>query len=160
MASGQINFVSWLIRLFAWDGLLPAGMVLAPFGVELLFPHNRGAMEITAVTLPVAAFFLRVRAGARRIGSNRCSVVMRRFQYCAFCFAILPLVLFDCFVILCHLMPEGAFADASDLVVCAIFYVTYVLSMAFAMYPGRSEPSPDDWDSFVPLADRELAGGG
>jgi hypothetical protein len=159
MTAGRVDMVSWLIRLFAWDGMLPAGIVLAPFGIEFLFPNNRGIMEITAVTLPVMAFLLRIVAGLRRIDSNRCSVSVRRFQYCAFCFAILPLVLVDCAVILAHVMPAGAvFADAKEVVIWGAIYLSYLLLMTFAMYPGRSEPSPDDWDSFVPLAERELAG--
>ena len=159
MVAGQVNYVSWVIRLFAWDGMLPVGIVLAPIGIELLFPNRRGVMEVMAVTLPVAAFLFRIRAGVRHIASNRCSVVVRGLQYFAFGLAILPLVLFDCVMILSHLMPAGALlATAEDLLVWAVFYVIYLLLMAGAMFPGRSGPSPDDWDSFVPLAERELAG--
>jgi len=137
-------------RLIAWDGMLPAGIVIVPAGIEILLPNHRGAIEIAAVILPITAFFLRVRAGKHHIASNRCSVAVRRFQFCVFCFAVFPLVLIDCFLVLSHLMPKGALFQAdTDLVVWVILFAVYLTSMAVAMYPGRDTIPFDEryeWD--------------
>lgn len=139
VAVERVNYASWLRRLIAWDGLLPVGILIVPTGIEILFPNNRGLLEIAAVALPIAALLLRVRAGKHYIASNQCSMAVRRFQYCVFCFGILPLVLVDCFMILSHLIPKGAaLVDDSDLLVLVIFFAIYLSSMAIAMYPGRA----------------------
>jgi hypothetical protein len=146
MALGHVNYGSWFLRVLAWDGVLPAFIAFAPTGVEVLFPNHRGAVEITAVTLPIAAFGLRIRAGKRHIASNRCSEVVRFFQFCAFCLGILPLVLVDCFMILSHLMPGAMFETYTDILICAITVSVYLTLMAVAMYPGRAIPSALDWE--------------
>ncbi len=102
-------------------------------------------MKVTAVTLPIAAFFLRVIAGKHHIASNRCSIAVRRFQFCVFCFGILPLALIDCVLILSLVMPKGALFEAdTDRLVWAILFAIYLTSMAVAMYPGRDAPPRSD----------------
>jgi hypothetical protein len=125
-------------------------MLVVPTLIEFCLPNRRGVMEVTAVTLPVAAFLLRIRAGWRHITTNRCSDIVQHFQFFVFCIGILPLVLLDCFMILSHLMPQGAlFATQGDLVVLASVFAVYLMIMAVAMYPGRSISSPDDWDELI-----------
>jgi hypothetical protein len=151
----HLNYGSWLLRVITWDVILPVCIAFAPMVVDLLLPNHRGAIEVTAVLLPIAAFFLRIRAGERHIASNRCSDGVRRFQFCALCLGILPLILIDCFMILSHLMPRGALLTAdSDKFALAIVYALYLSSMAVAMYPGRTISSPVDWDD--PTASAEV----
>jgi hypothetical protein len=144
---GRVNYGSWLRRLIAWDGLLPVGIAIVPTGIEILLPNRRGAIEVAAVILPITAFFLRVRAGKHQIGSNQCSTAIRRIQFCALCFGILPLALIDCVIVLSHVMPKGAmfeaiFGEDTDWLVLTV-PVVYLTSMAVAMYPGQEAPSPE-----------------
>ena len=122
----------------------------APTLIDFCFPNRRGVMEITAVTLPVAAFLLRARAGWRHITTNKCSDLVQRFQFFVFCIGILPLVLFDCFMILSRLMPHGdPNATHDELLVLGSAFAAYLVLMAIAMYPGRTIPIPDDWDDLI-----------
>ena len=137
MSIRRVNYRSWLLRIVTWDTLLPACVGLLPHGIELVFPKNRGVMEVVAVTVPVAAFFLRIRAGTHQIATNQCSQILRNLQRCAFVLGILPLVLVDAFLILSHLMPQGALiATPGDRLVWAIVLGVYLTCMAVAMYPG------------------------
>jgi hypothetical protein len=142
---GGVNCGLWLRRLIAWDGTLPGCIVAVPAAIEALFPKHRGVIEVTAVMLPILAFFLRIIAGMRHIASNRCSTAVRRFQVCVFCIGVFPLVLIDCFLILSHVMPKGAGIDEeTSRVACAIIAI-YLTSMAVAMYPGRDAPTKSDF---------------
>jgi hypothetical protein len=138
MSVGSVGYRAWILRILTWDTALPACVAFIPAGVGTLFRNRRGVMEITAVTLPVAAFLLRLRAGRRHIASNRCPKWARRVQYGVFCLGILPLALIDCCLILSGLMPRGArFANAEDRAVWAVLVSIYLVSMIVAMYPGR-----------------------
>jgi hypothetical protein len=140
----QADLVFWLLRILTWDGLLPACVVLFPTVIAIVLPNNRGAIEITAVVLPIAGFFLRVSAGRRQIASNRCAARLRHVQLCAFVLGILVLTLIDAVLILSHVMPQGAlFADKTDRVVWTILFSVYLASMTIAMYPGASGPVSD-----------------
>jgi hypothetical protein len=143
MPTGRVRYGVWALRVITWDAVLPVFVTFLPLGVRLLFPNRRGALELTAVMLPVAAFFLRFRAGKRHINANRCSHRLRRFQLFVFCVGILPLVLIDCVIILSELMPAGAFG-AADYIALGIMISIYLASMIIAMYPGREDVLPDD----------------
>jgi hypothetical protein len=91
MAVGRINYGSWLLRVITWDAILPVFVAAVPLAIETFLPTHRGVMEVTAVTLPVAAFFVRIAGGRRHIASNRCSDPVRRVQFGVFCVGILPL---------------------------------------------------------------------
>jgi hypothetical protein len=150
MSLGHLNYGSWFFRVISWDAILPFCLLIVPMLIELCFPNQRGVMEVVAVTLPIAAFLLRIRAGWRHITTNRCSDFVRRFQFFVFCLGILPLVLIDCFMILSHLMPQGAqFATRDDVIVLAIVFAIYLTLMTVAMYPGRALSSPADWDVLI-----------
>ena len=89
---GQIDFAAWLLRLFTWDGVLPVCVLVAPSLVEIVLPNRRGAIEIIAVTLPIAGFFARVVAGTRHIGSNNCGPLLRQLQYSILFLSVFALV--------------------------------------------------------------------
>ena len=132
----------WIFRIVTWDGLLPAAIWLSPLAVQFLIPDRRGAVELTAVFLPVAAVVLRFHAGQKRIWLNHCRPGMQRLQLAALCLGIFLLMFIDAVMILSHIMPKGAaFAANSDRIIWAVFYLTYVFSMAVAMFPGRIQPA-------------------
>jgi hypothetical protein len=141
---GRVNYRSWLLRILTWDTILPVAVAFVPTAIALFLPDRRGVMEIASVTLPIAAFLLRLRIGKRQIDSNRCSVAFRKFQFCVFFVGILPLVLIDCVIVLSHLMPNGAlFATSGDLLVWAVLAAIYLASMTVAMYPGSAGAAND-----------------
>lgn len=142
MTAGQVDYGSWLLKVIGCDGLMPACVVFAPIVVRALFPNSRAAIEIIAVALPIAAFLFRAILGMHHIGSNNCVRAVRRVQLGIFCVGIVILALIDCFLILSHLMPDGAlFAEREDRVVWLALISTYLLAMTIAMYPGRAEVS-------------------
>lgn len=135
----RVKYGAWLIKLVAWDGFVPLIVLLLPSVVEELFPNRRGAMELTALTVPIAAFFIRFVVGKRHIYANDCTDVVRCMQLVALCLAILLLVLIDTLIILANLMPKGAmFATPVDWLVWAVLIGVYGICMAFAMFPGRT----------------------
>lgn len=138
----RIDFGFWLRRIVTWDGLLPILMWLAPWAIETVLPNRRGAIEIAAVVLPIVALFLRFHSGIRQIASNRCAKLFRGVQFAVFVIGILPLVLFDCFMMLAHLMPAGGPMAAEDVFVCTVLLLIYLTAMTIAMYPGRLPPEP------------------
>ncbi|MHC5540161.1 hypothetical protein ACYOEI_18225 [Singulisphaera rosea] len=124
--------------------------MLIPMGVKSLFPGRRGAIELTAIILPIVALLIRFRAGKRHINANHCSHRIKLLQLGVFCLGVLPLVLTDCFFILSDLMPGGAFAAPGDRVILASLYSLYLVTMIVAMYPGRPDPSDVFVESFDP----------
>ncbi len=136
MPAKELNYGKWLFRLITWDGLLPGCVVLAPIVIGFLFPNNRVPIELAAVILPIAGFFIRIRVGARHIASNHCSITVRWFQLCCFVLGVFPLVLFECFLMLTHVMP-ALIMNWTDIAVCAILFAIYLTLMAIAMYPGQ-----------------------
>ena len=140
-----MKYLRWLLRIATWDGLLPICVAFAPLGIKLAFPGLRGAVEITAVVLPISAFFFRVKIGLRHFVANRHVWIVRMLQAATFTMAIFLLVFLECFVILSHIMPAGAlFVAKEDRVVGAMLYSLYLGSMAFALFPG---PNGDTTDS-------------
>lgn len=133
---GRVDYASWLFRVIAWDALLPAIVVLVPTAIEWLAPNRRGFIELVSVLLPLSAFFIRYRAGKRRITSNNCSRVVQRFQFVVFCIGILPLALLECFLIL--VTPTKLLAHGGDRKFFAALFGVYLTAMVIAMYPGRS----------------------
>ena len=115
---------------------------LVPIMIGFLFPNNRAPIELAAVMLPIAGFFIRIRVGARHITSNHCSITVRRIQLCAFVLGIFPLVLLECVLMLTHVMP-ALIMNWTDIAVCAILFSIYLTLMAIAMYPGRAALQPE-----------------
>lgn len=158
MSAGRVRYRVWALRVLAWDALLPVCVTFLPLAIKGLFPNQRGALELTAVILPIAAFFARFRAGRRHIRANLCASRVQRFQLVVFCLGILPLVLIDCAVILSELMPAGAFA-AADYMALGIAVSFYLTAMIIAMYPGRENVSLHAWDYTDLLEDDGTANG-
>jgi len=133
-----VPYGSWFLRVLTWDGILAASILLLPGIVELLFPKQRGAMELAAVFWPIVALFVRFFVARRHINANACSRWMRRLQLATVCVAIFVLLLIDSLVILAHEMPRGAMvATPTDIVIWAVLIVIYLAGMTFAMYPGK-----------------------
>jgi hypothetical protein len=140
---GRRPYGLWFFRVLAWDSLLPCFIIGVPYVIEAVFPGKRGIMEITSVILPIVGFFVRVTAGKRHIFTNNCNKWMRRFQFFLFCIGILMLLLFDAFLILTHIMPQGPVLESTnDFMVAGIFLGFYLSLMIVAMYPGRNTDCP------------------
>jgi hypothetical protein len=143
MTVRRIDYGTWLLKFVAWDGVLPAVVLLVPIVVEVLFPNCRDAMAITAVALPIAVFLFRFFVAKRHICSNRCSALVRRVQLVALCVAIFVLLLIDSLMIVAREAPKGAlFQTETDVVTWAALIVIYLLCMAFAMFPGPANELP------------------
>jgi hypothetical protein len=134
MKVGRVDFSAWFLRLITWDGVVPILIALAPLAVELSIPNNRGVMEVAAVALPIAAFFIRLCVGGRLIRTNNCPAETRRLQAIAFVFGLFLLGLFDSVLILSHLVPNGVPMVGPFLIVLG---GPYLVAMAIALYPGR-----------------------
>ncbi len=159
MTLGRVNDGAWLFRVLAWDAVLPACVAFVPVGIGLVWPNRRGALELAAVLLPVAAFLLRMRAGRRHIASNRCLKPVQRVQFVAFCFGILTLALIECVLMLSGLMPKGTlFTNPGDRQVWAVLFSVYLAAMVVAMYPGRAEAVPEDEDERFTIPEGRLEG--
>ncbi len=149
----RLSIGSWMLRLITWDGVAPAFVWSTPFFIRSVISNCRIAIELTAVVLPIIAFFIRYHVGRRHISSNNCGAIMRSLQVAALCAGILVLVLIDAVMILTHVMPRGAaFAATSDLIIWAVLYAVYLSAMTFALYPGSSRLA-DTLDSAAPFAD-------
>jgi hypothetical protein len=146
MPTGKIRFGDWLLRLITWDSLLPIVVFSIPALIHTLFPNNRGIIEITAVVLPIAACFIRMRAGRRHIAANNCSLRFRRFQTIALIFGLVWLAVIDAVIVLSRIVPQGAIAFR--LIDYAIFAALYLPPMTFAMYPGRAWSDESEADRF------------
>lgn len=133
-----MTYLRWLLRIVTWDGLLPCCVIAVTLVVKLMFPHVRGALEMTAIVLPISAFLLRAAVGSRQIAANQHGQILRISQYTAFGIALLLLVLIDCVLILSQIMPAGAlWAAKQDRVVWAVLFSLYIGLMTFALFPGR-----------------------
>lgn len=130
--SQDITVGRWMLRLFAWDGLLPPAIWLVPMLFRNLMPRNDMALVFAIVLIPIAALFVRYSVGMKYIRQNRCGAIMQWFQIRVLWFAILIMVLVDILAIAMQdIVPfeeQVAFALAA--------YVIYLPLMAFALYPG------------------------
>lgn len=138
----------WLLRLAAWDGMLPAVVWSLPLVALQLLPGRRGPVEILGVVLPITAFLIRFFVGVRVIRSNRCGRILRGFQGVSLWAGLFLLLIIDTLQILRLVMPPGAFKDRESLIGLLVFYSVYILCMAFAMYPGRSPRASVSNDSY------------
>lgn len=134
----RVDYVKWVLRLFAWDGLLPVALVLVPWAIKFVLPNQRGPIEAAAVILPIVAFFVRLLGGLAHIAANHCSRGFRVVQRIVFCAGIFALVLIDAVLILAHIIPAAAFSPEDALIIGGVIGA-YLVAMAIAMYPG-AEP--------------------
>jgi len=144
---GRVDWKAWLIRLFSWDGALPAGILSAPTIVHILFPKEPAAVNFAAVFFPVVAFLVRWVVGVRHIRVNNCSEYLRDLQNCALVLGIVALAFIDCVGIVLQDVAQLTVVDFTALGVFAS--AIYLPPMAFALYPGRSRAVPvvvDHWN--------------
>lgn len=133
---------SWLIRLIAWDGLLPALVWLSPHAIRAIIPNHDKAIEAAAILIPIAALFLRFYMGSQYIYSNHCSRSFRRLQVVLFCLGIFLLLLIDVLLILSTIlpkMPPGHPVHFKEMVLFTGVFAVYLLLMIIAMYPGPAD---------------------
>lgn len=132
----QLSLISrWVVRLFGYDGLLPAIVFALPGLLVVVFGPGV-VMELTAVVLPIVAFFYRAAVGLQQIESNSCRTGFRRMQKAALLFALLILLLVDAFVILLWVMPPVALSP-DDYLFAIGLYLVYLSLMAIASFPGQ-----------------------
>jgi hypothetical protein len=126
----------WLVRVAAWDGMLPVVVWSLPLVALQLFPGRRGPIELLGVVLPITAFLIRFFVGVRAIRTNHCGRLVRGLQGIALWAGLFLLLIVDTLQILRLVMPPGAFKDRESLIGFVVFYSIYIVCMAFAMYPG------------------------
>lgn len=141
----RINYRAWLLRVLAWDGVLPLLLWLSPFVVRLILPGIKDeAGVLLAVPLPICLFFLRIWVGAKHVDANHCGPKFRVVQYYCFLFGILLLLFVDALLLALHGELAGNLAGYLELLQdLSIPLAIYLSLMAVAMYPGR-EPIPED----------------
>ena len=137
-----MNASQWIIRLIAWDGLLPALVWLSPYAIRAIIPNHDKAIEAAAILIPIAALFLRFYMGSKYIFSNHCSRSFRKLQVVLFCLGIFLLLLIDSLMILSTIlpkMPQGHPVHFREMILIAGAFSVYLLLMFIAMYPGRAD---------------------
>jgi hypothetical protein len=147
----------WMIRVIAWDGILPIVIWLLPIVMAYLLPPNRrDFIAMPAVIVPIAAFLVRGAVGFRYISQNHCGKYLRICQGIVFAVAIFLMVFVDCFGMLMHALPAGAPPPQPHewqvvFVVFGTAFLIYLAAMTFAMYPGM----PPDDDPFERIREQE-----
>lgn len=135
-AAGTPNrHLEWLKAIVRWDGILPLVVASAAPFVRLAFPKQTWVGDLTAVALPIAAFFFRLRIGGRYFETHR----HYPWQGVVFFIAVLWLVLLDATLILFNQIPEAI--SIRDWRVWFLMYAGYVIAMAIALYPLKTSPS-------------------
>jgi hypothetical protein len=97
----------WLIRVAAWDGMLPVVVWSLPLVALQLFPGRRGPVELLGVVLPITAFLIRFFVGVRAIRTNHCGRLVRGLQGIALWAGLFLLLIVDTLQILRLVMPPG-----------------------------------------------------
>lgn len=139
---GTVNYRGWLVSVFCWDGILPAGVLGIP-QMALSFGADRSLVELFSITMPILAFFIRIPFGFWRIGTSHCGPILRCCQFVVFFLAAVFLVCLDTMTILAIEMNNGRlWANQADFVAVILLWSVYFLAMLFVLYPGRS-PEPD-----------------
>ncbi len=127
----------WAMRLFGFDGLLPAFVLLVPAALAVTM-GNGAFIEIIATFLPSLAFLIRLALGLKNIRANTCSKTLRVFQQVALFLGLLALFLVDVFVILSWSCPANAIGRR-DYEITALIFSLYLILMAIASFPGFIE---------------------
>ena len=126
---------TWALRLLALDGALPVVVVILPHVVQHAFPKVPHALPMFATLVLAIGCVYRFYAGRHHILTNQCGRVFRIVQTVALIFGIVLIVFNDCLIMVLKTMPGDALSREFGLMV--FVYVVYLLSMAFALYPGR-----------------------
>lgn len=142
MSTQRPHVRKWMLSLFAWDGLMPVIVFLAPAIVRALVPRNHRAIEATSVMLPIVAFLIRLAVGLRQVSRNRVRQGVQTFQMIALFLGLVVLVLIDTLVILMWEIP-GVGNHIGDMLVLLCLFSIYLTLMALAFYPGRGQTVPE-----------------
>jgi len=127
----------WLLKLFLWDGMAPAIVVLTAPVCKLLFPGRPGFGELASIVVPIGAFLVRYVVGRRHfLEHSHCG-----WQVGLFFLAIVLLTLFDGFLIIFRLNERVAPPDWTPFLYA---YAVYFCMMAAAFFPRlRDDEAPD-----------------
>lgn len=125
----------WALSLLCWDGLLPLAVIAAPKVVQFAMPMRQGALEITFVVVPVAAFVLRFVNGHMRFQSGQ----MYLWQLAVFYLAIFLLFIIDAMLTMAQ-MVNGPVTSETVQCLCAM-YLIYLVLIAVALFPARALPA-------------------
>ena len=140
----------WALRILAWDGLLPAVLLVVPFLVRATFPQLPNAIVFIAVVLPIAALFLRLYAGCCHIAANHCGPILRHIQSASLMMGIFALMLIDAVLIGLQGMPgKPIWRDPNELRMLTGIYAFYVACMAITLYPGNPDADSTNLDSML-----------
>jgi len=147
--TGYVNYRLWLCRLIAWDGILPAFVLLTPIiGLMLLGPLNADIVIVVAsVFVPNVVLIMRMKLGVRHIQSNNCSALLKTVQCIFLLVAIFILFCCDVLLVIIHLMPAGQAFEKNQWSIFGLGYCVYLTLMSIAMYPGRTPI--DEFDQVV-----------
>jgi hypothetical protein len=149
----ELDVVSWLFGVVAWDGLLPIGVYFTGRLLRFLSQRNNdvaGPLILLAsvIVLPVAAFLMRYLVGRRHIHRNNCSESTRRVQFAVFVFGVSNLALGEAWLTLFGIVPNlGPFFGQNDPYVLGAFYCIYLVAMVISMFPG-ARASDDEFFDF------------
>jgi hypothetical protein len=143
-----MNVSSWILRVVAWDGILPLLVWMSPGFIKALAPKNQRESDALVVMFLVAILFLRFRAGSIYISSNNCTPGIRKLQFVIFCIAISWLLLVDLIMILMNMGPPPPVRDPNEplaiFLILLGFYLAYFMLMLFAMYPGQDSTAYEE----------------
>jgi hypothetical protein len=118
----------WLLRLFLWDGMAPAVVVMTAPICTLLFPGRPGFGELASIVVPIGAYLVRYVVGRKYFLEH----AHYRWQVAVFFVAIFVLTLFDGFLILFRLNERVAPPNWTPFL---YVYGVYLMMMATAFYP-------------------------
>ena len=133
------TLTQWLLRLFGYDGALPAIIYLIPRLMVLLMVPS-WLIEITAVIVPIVAYLWRAALGLQQIEHSFCSKFVQQLQKVALVVGLIALLLVDAFMILASQLPRNALSPR-DYQTAFLIYVFYLALMAAATYPGNDRNS-------------------
>lgn len=136
--------MGWILRVVAWDGLLPLFVVSVPVVLLHVFPGRRELVNNAMVFGPTIATILRVFEGYRIIVTNRCTPAFRACQFVALAAGILILLLIELLLLHSHENPQRMDFKTEDLIFISGMFGSYLLVMGLATYPGAAAADPEE----------------
>lgn len=138
-----MNSSSWIVRLLAWDGILPAVVCLCPYVLRMVLPDDEVVFATVFVLLPLIPFIIRIHIGTAAIDSNHCGLAVQCVQYGTFALAMIVLLLMEGMSILdAHFgarKPRRPDFSIESLMIWGGLFIVYFLLMFVSMYPGSPE---------------------
>ena len=130
-----------VLRMLAWDGLLPLVVLVVPYLVRLVLPQFPDAIVVAAIVVSIVAFFLRVYIGCCYICANQCGKWLRRFQLLTLNLGVFTLMFVETLVMVLQDLPGNANVGIGLLIVLAPFYAFYIACMLITLYSGEIDSS-------------------